>query len=162
MRGIRATFDSKGYMDIYLQNGRAELIADDNEMIQALKYELESNLGQWYLGTDFGIPMFQDDESGLLDIKVSTNDDFQNAILDITSKRKEIISAIVNSIIRENKTENITEMFDQVMSEYNTMNNESVMSNIISITRTINNARTLRIEMEIKTIRGVVNLTINL
>lgn len=123
MRGIRATFDSDGDMDIYLSNGRAEIISDDNEMIQALKYEIESNLGQWYLGNDFGVPYFQDDESGLFDIKLSSDDDFKNAILDVTSKRSEINSAVVNSISRT--------------------------------------GRNIEMEIEIKTTRGVVNLTIN-
>jgi hypothetical protein len=149
-------------MDIYLENGRGVIIKDDDEMIQALKYELESNLGQWYLGTDFGIPIFQDDGSGLLDVKLSSNAEFQNAILDVVSKRSEIVSAIVNSIAYGTATETISKTLDTFMANYNTMSNSSFMKNLTTITYESKPQRNLEIEIEIKTERGVIDLTISL
>ena len=89
--------DPKSTCDILINSdGTVPLVTGNQEIVQSLKDELESNMTQWYLGYDWGIKLLQEDGNGLLD-KKSTNDEIQEEIQRVISKNKNIThSEILN------------------------------------------------------------------
>lgn len=97
MKSIRTITDENGGIDIYLSNGKAEIIDGKNELAQSLKFEIESNLKQWFLGTSFGAAWLQDDGSGLFDTKGVDLSEFEAEVLRVVYKRKDVANATVAS-----------------------------------------------------------------
>lgn len=117
MKSIRTYKNDNGDMDIYLSSGKASLVENKNELTQSLKYEIESNLGQWFLGTDFGIPWIQDDDSGLLDTKGITIDEIETEVLSIVYKRDDVLTAEITSSDL-NETNREAEMTIEITTSY--------------------------------------------
>ena len=75
-------------MDIVFYDGVAELVSATEDIIQAIRVELEQNKGQWVLGVDFGTPYLNESNTGILQQK--DEHIMRRAIFDVISKYSEV------------------------------------------------------------------------
>lgn len=104
MKSLKLFYDKNNVMDIYIGgNGSCEYVDGDASLMQDIKFELESNLGEWYLGTGFGTKYFTDEEDGLLD-KKSTIDDFSVEVLKVVNKHDGVLSSNISDVEQNDRT----------------------------------------------------------
>jgi len=100
-------FTSTGICDIQIDSdGVVPMVEGNEELVQSLKDELESNMTQWYLGYDWGLKIIQADGSGILDGK-KTDDEIQEEIQRVISKYSDITSSSITSITTTNRNVSI-------------------------------------------------------
>lgn len=75
-------------MDIVFYDGVAELVSATEDIIQAIRVELEQNKGQWILGTDFGTPYLNKNNTGILQQKDENR--MRRAIFNVISRYNEV------------------------------------------------------------------------
>ena len=109
--------DPKSTCDIFINSdGTVPLVTGNQEIVQSLKDELESNMTQWYLGYSWGLKLLQDDGNGLLD-KKSTNDEIQEEIQRVISKNTNITHSEILSIEKVDRAVNIEFIIQTVFDD---------------------------------------------
>ena len=66
---------------VFNDNGVCELVSNADDLVQAIRIELEQNKGQFALNTAWGTPYLNDTNTGILQLK-----DNQNRIIQEVSK----------------------------------------------------------------------------
>lgn len=56
---------------VFDTNGVCEVVSDNEDIIQAIRIELEQNKGQWALNKLYGMPYLNSTNTGLLQVKNS-------------------------------------------------------------------------------------------
>lgn len=87
--------------DIVFNEGLCEVVSDNEDIIQAIRVELEQNKGQWALNKLYGMPYLNDKNTGLLQVK-NSEEKIKNELVKLINKYKidgiESINFIKNEI----------------------------------------------------------------
>lgn len=69
---------------VFDENGVCELVDEIEDIIQAIRVELEQNKGQWALNILYGVPYLNENNTGLLQIKNNNSRIIQELIKTIS------------------------------------------------------------------------------
>ena len=69
---------------VFDDNGICELVEEVEDIIQAIRVELEQNKGQWSLNTLYGVPYLNETNTGLLQLKNNNSRIIQELIKTIS------------------------------------------------------------------------------
>lgn len=87
---------------VFDETGVCELVEGTEDIIQAIRVELEQNKEQWALNTLYGVPYLNEKNTGLLQIKNNNSRIIQELIKTISKyeiKKIESIEFIENRIV---------------------------------------------------------------
>lgn len=69
---------------VFNSSGVCELVHNEEDIIQAIRVELEQNKGQWALNTMYGVPYLNESNTGLLQVKNNNSRIIQELIKTIS------------------------------------------------------------------------------
>lgn len=76
------------------ENGVCELVESTEDIIQAIRVELEQNKGQWALNTLYGVPYLNEKNTGILQVKNNHSRILQELIKTISKYEIDKIESI--------------------------------------------------------------------
>lgn len=79
---------------VFDETGVCELVEESEDIIQAIRVELEQNKEQWSLNTLYGVPYLNEKNTGLLQIKNNNSRIIQELIKTISKYEIEKIESI--------------------------------------------------------------------
>lgn len=79
---------------IFDENGVCELVESTDDIIQAIRVELEQNKEQWALNTLYGVPYLNEKNSGILQVKNNYSRILQELIKTISKYEVDKIESI--------------------------------------------------------------------
>lgn len=75
-------------LDIIFRDGMAQLVTGIDDVVQAIRVELEQNRGQWELNIDYGTPYLNESNTGILQQK--DIEQIKKAIFEVIIKYKQV------------------------------------------------------------------------
>lgn len=79
---------------VFDENGVCELVDEIEDIIQAIRVELEQNKGQWALNVLYGVPYLNENNTGLLQLKNNNSRIVQELIKTISKYEIEKVISI--------------------------------------------------------------------
>lgn len=79
---------------VFNENGICELVDGVEDIIQAIRVELEQNKGQWALNVLYGVPYLNENNTGLLQLKNNNSRIVQELIKTISKYEIEKVISI--------------------------------------------------------------------
>lgn len=87
---------------VFDANGVCEVVSDNEDIIQAIRVELEQNKGQWTLNKLYGMPYLNSTNTGLLQVK-NSEQKIRNELVKLINKYN--VDSIESIIFDKNEIE---------------------------------------------------------
>lgn len=87
---------------VFDANGVCEVVSDNEDIIQAIRVELEQNKGQWALNKLYGMPYLNSTNTGLLQVK-NSEQKIRNELVKLINKYN--VDSIESIIFDKNEIE---------------------------------------------------------